>query len=102
MQEKICCKYWPGFACQSVVQGVTGLEDGDMLRFADLAMDHRMEAIGEIIMEKGYPTILCLQASPLPPGKPSAACMILNCWMVLNVLRRHVLCHHASCPGSPC
>lgn len=34
-----------------------------VLRFSELAMQHRMEAIGEIIMEQGYPTILCLQVS---------------------------------------
>ena len=34
-----------------------------VLRFDDLGMQHRMDAIGEIIMEQGYPTILCLQAS---------------------------------------
>ena len=36
-----------------------------VLRFSDLAMQHRMDAIGEIIMEKGYPTVLCLQACHL-------------------------------------
>lgn len=30
-------------------------------RFDDLHMEERMEAIGEIIMESGYPTVLCFQ-----------------------------------------
>ena len=34
-----------------------------VLRFDDMGMQHRMDAIGEIIMEQGYPTVLCLQAS---------------------------------------
>ena len=39
-----------------------------VLRFDDLGMQHRMDAIGEIIMEQGYPTILCLQAIHLIPA----------------------------------
>ena len=35
-----------------------------MPRFDDLHMEERMEAIGEIIMENGYPTVLCFQVSP--------------------------------------
>ncbi len=34
-----------------------------MPRFDDLHMEERMEAIGEIIMENGYPTVLCFQVS---------------------------------------
>lgn len=30
-------------------------------RFDDLYMEERMEAIGEIIMEQGYPTVLHFQ-----------------------------------------
>lgn len=30
-------------------------------RFEELYMEERMEAIGEIVMEAGYPTVLCFQ-----------------------------------------
>ena len=32
-------------------------------RFEELYMEERMEAIGEIIMEAGYPTVLCFQVT---------------------------------------
>ena len=34
---------------------------GTSYRFEELYMEERMEAIGEIIMEAGYPTVLCFQ-----------------------------------------
>ena len=54
-----------------------------LLRFDDLGMQHRMDAIGEIIMEKGYPTVLCLQATQSPQQYPSCMCsMTLNCFSI--------------------
>ena len=47
------------------------------LRFDDLGMQHRMDAIGEIIMEKGYPTVLCLQASQSPLQHPGCGCHMM-------------------------
>ena len=48
-----------------------------LLRFDSLAMQHRMAAIGKIIMEKGYPTIICLQATQSPP-QSSKLCVLIT------------------------
>ena len=63
-------------------------------RFADLYMEERMEAIGEIIMEQGFPTVLYFQVN-------NYNFYVLTVFGVLCARVAHSLCQrHNTCSKS--